>query len=278
MDADQVDVTLRALVDPVRRQLLDALRTQDGQSVSDLMGAAPSVGKHAVLKHIGVLESALLVTSSKVGRFRLVYLNPVPIIQLAERWLDVYSTQAGLGLTSLQAHLKENPMSAEPTEAARQQPSVPTPAEADRPARTIRAAIVISATAERIWTALTVPEESRRWYFGTAIRSTFEIGSALEYVDDDGEVQIRGTVVDVLPEGRLVHTFTALWSPAVATHPESRYEWHLEPLGDALTKVTVIHSGITVRSDLETEAEAGSTLILSALKTLLETGRSLRVG
>lgn len=262
MDAADVDVTIRALADPVRRRLLDALRERDGRSVSELADVVPALGRHAVLKHVGVLERALLVTSSKVGRFRLVHLNPVPIVQLAERWLDAYSTHAGLALTSLQHHLKENPMPLNPTAET----------------RTIRAAIIIAATPERIWTALTVPGESQRWYFGTAIRSSFEIGSPLEYVDEAGVVQIRGTVVDVVPEQRLAHTFVALWSPEVAGDSESRYEWQIEQVGEETTKVTIIHSGVVVGSAGESEVEQGATVLLSALKTLIETGRSLRVG
>jgi len=102
-----VDATIRALGDPGRRALLDALRARDGQTVSELGDAVPDLGRHAVLKHLGVLESAELVTTRKVGRQRFVHLNPVPIVELAQRWLDDYGALAGLTLTHLRKHLEQ---------------------------------------------------------------------------------------------------------------------------------------------------------------------------
>ncbi len=107
MSHDQVDATIRALGDPGRRALLDALRARDGQTVSELGEAVPDLGRHAVLKHLGVLETAELVTTRKVGRQRFVHLNPVPIVQLAQRWLDDYGSLAGLTLTHLKKHLEK---------------------------------------------------------------------------------------------------------------------------------------------------------------------------
>ncbi len=104
---DGVDATIRALGDPGRRALLDALRARDGQTVSELGDAVPDLGRHAVLKHLGVLESAELVTTRKVGRQRFVHLNPVPIVELAQRWLDDYGALAGLTLTHLRKHLEQ---------------------------------------------------------------------------------------------------------------------------------------------------------------------------
>ena len=102
-----MDATIRALGDPGRRALLDALRARDGQTVSELGDAVPDLGRHAVLKHLGVLEAAELVTTRKVGRQRFVHLNPVPIVQLAQRWLDDYGALAGLTLTHLRKHLEQ---------------------------------------------------------------------------------------------------------------------------------------------------------------------------
>ena len=259
MTYDAVDRTIRALADPTRRAMLDALRVGDGQSLSSLGTVAPALGRHAVLKHFTILEQAGLVTSRKEGRQRLVFLNPVPVLELAQRWLDDYGARSALQLTHLKTHLeKETPM-----------PSTPSPT------RTVRAAILVAATPQQVWHALTDPHECRQWYFGTHIRSTFEPGTALDYVDDDGAVQIRGTVVEVVTDRLLVHTFNATWSADVTSDDESLYTWRLEPRGADLTQVTIEHSGIPVGSSTDGQVEQGATVLLSSLKTLLETGRPL---
>ena len=101
-------MVLSALADPTRRRMLDALRATDGLSVSELTVAVAPLGRHVVLKHVGVLEQAGLVVTLKVGRQRLCYLNAVPIVQLAERWIDDFGVRAAAGLTALKKHLEEN--------------------------------------------------------------------------------------------------------------------------------------------------------------------------
>ncbi|MEP6632169.1 MAG: SRPBCC domain-containing protein [Lapillicoccus sp.] len=263
MPHDAVDQTIKALADPTRRAMLDALREGDGQSLSSLGTAAPSLGKHAVLKHFRILEQAGLVTSRKEGRQRLVFLNPVPVLLLAQRWLDDYGARSARQLTRLKTHLETETLMPSTT-------STPT-------TRTVRAAIIIKATPERVWHALTDPEECRQWYFGTYIRSTFELGTALDYVDDVGVVQIRGTVVEVEVGRLLVHTFNATWSDDVRNDQESLYTWRLELWGADLTQVTIEHSRIPVGSHTDGQVEQGATTLLSSLKTLLETGRPLPV-
>ena len=144
--------------------------------------------------------------------------------------------------------------------------------------RTIVSSIVIAATPEQIWHAITDPEQTAQWYFGTRVRSTWEPGSPIEYVDSDGDVQLTGEVLEVVPNEKLVHTFKAVWSQDIAGDPESRYEFRLEPMGESLTRVTIEHSGIPVGTATEEQVSGGSTLILSSLKTLLETGQPLPLG
>lgn len=143
--------------------------------------------------------------------------------------------------------------------------------------RTVRASIVIHATPAEVWRALTDPALTAQWYFGTSIRSTFVPGEPLDYVSDEGTVQIRGIVTEVERERRLLHTFAATWSPEVSADEESLFEWNLEPMG-AMTRVSIYHSHISAGSQTEDEVEEGATVLLSALKTLLETGRPLPVG
>lgn len=102
------DAVIAAIADPTRRRLLDALRATDGRSVNELTEAVAPLGRHVVLKHIRVLEEAGLVVTRKVGRQRLCYLNAVPIVQLAERWIDDFGARAASGLTALKLHLEGN--------------------------------------------------------------------------------------------------------------------------------------------------------------------------
>lgn len=101
MDAEQL--VFRALADPTRRALLDALFVADGQTVGQLVALFPDVTRFAVMKHLTVLEGADLVATERVGREKHHHLNPVPIAQLADRWVSKYAqpfTRAMLDLKS----------------------------------------------------------------------------------------------------------------------------------------------------------------------------------
>lgn len=100
------DDVIHAIADPTRRRLLDALREEDGQPIAALTERVAPLGRHVVLKHIGILESADLVITRKVGRQRLCYLNAVPIVQLAERWIDDFGAHTAAGLTALKRELE----------------------------------------------------------------------------------------------------------------------------------------------------------------------------
>ena len=81
----------RALADPTRRAILDTLFAADGQSVTALCAQSPQMTRFGVMKHLRILEEANLVTAAKVGRTKLHFLNPVPIAQLADRWISKYA-------------------------------------------------------------------------------------------------------------------------------------------------------------------------------------------
>jgi DNA-binding transcriptional ArsR family regulator len=98
---DEMDGVFRALADPTRRRLLDALFFEDGQSAGALCSRVPELSRFGVMKHVGVLEEAGLVTSRREGRSKLHYLNPVPIGLVADRWISKYAapfTRAMVGL------------------------------------------------------------------------------------------------------------------------------------------------------------------------------------
>ena len=91
----------RALADPTRRALLDALFDADGQSVGALCVLSPEMTRFGVMKHLRVLEEANLVTTAKSGRTKLHYLNPVPIAQIAHRWISKYAAPFASALVDL---------------------------------------------------------------------------------------------------------------------------------------------------------------------------------
>ncbi|MGE0242218.1 MAG: ArsR/SmtB family transcription factor [Parvibaculaceae bacterium] len=84
-----MDAVFRALADPTRRQLLDRLRAKNGQTLSAL-GAETDMTRQAVSKHLAILEDANLVVTLRRGRAKEHYLNPAPIFEIADRWIDKF--------------------------------------------------------------------------------------------------------------------------------------------------------------------------------------------
>ena len=87
-----VDKVFKALADPTRRRLLDSLRAQSGQTLGELC-AHLDMTRQAVTQHLGRLEDANLVATIRRGREKLHYLNPVPIHEIYERWIEKYEGQ-----------------------------------------------------------------------------------------------------------------------------------------------------------------------------------------
>ena len=103
-----MDEVFKALADPTRRDLLDALFADDGQTLSALEGRVPMT-RFGVMKHLKVLEEAGLVVTRKQGREKLHFLNPVPIRLIHDRWVSKYAEPWASALTALKNQLEENP-------------------------------------------------------------------------------------------------------------------------------------------------------------------------
>jgi DNA-binding transcriptional ArsR family regulator len=109
---DSVDESadiFRALADPTRRAILDALFASDGQSVGALCALSPEMTRFGVMKHLRVLEEASLVTTVRRGRTKLHYLNPVPIAQIAHRWVSKYAAPFASALVDLESQVAAAP-------------------------------------------------------------------------------------------------------------------------------------------------------------------------
>ena len=105
---DDVDDVFKALADPTRRELLDALFVEDGQTLTALEARVPMT-RFGVMKHLKVLEDAGLVVTRKRGREKLHFLNPVPIRLIHDRWVSKYAEPWASALTALTTQLEENP-------------------------------------------------------------------------------------------------------------------------------------------------------------------------
>jgi DNA-binding transcriptional ArsR family regulator len=100
-----MDAVFRALADPVRRQLLDRLHARNGRTLGELC-EGQEMTRQAVTKHLGILEEANLVVTVKRGREKLHYLNPVPIHEIAERWIGKYERVRLRALGDLKRNLE----------------------------------------------------------------------------------------------------------------------------------------------------------------------------
>ena len=132
--------------------------------------------------------------------------------------------------------------------------------------------IYIKTTPERLWEAITDPEMRAKYSFGVATNSDWTQGSTYSS-GVPGVIEIaEGENLEVDPPRRLVQTMTALWSDEVKAVGSSRVTWEIRTVGDSC-QLTVIHDQLPI--DANGELYGGWPMILSGLKTLLETGELL---
>jgi uncharacterized protein YndB with AHSA1/START domain len=244
MDMDDV---FKALADPTRRLLLDALHSEDGQTLTSLEERF-DMTRFGVMKHLGVLEEAGLVVTRKRGREKLHYLNVVPIQLVHERWVSKYAERWAAALSDLKTRIEGGTM-----------------------VKVFE--IYIKATPERLWEAITNPELRAVYNFGASIETDWCPGSPYEMSARGGSVVLgRGEILEVDRPRRLVQSMTALWSDDVESEGTSRVTWEIEPVGDSC-RLVVTHD--QMREGANDEIYGGWPMILSGLKTLLETGETL---
>ena len=106
MSAMDDDLVFKALADPTRRLLLDRLFERDGRTLTELESQL-EMTRFGVMKHLKVLEQAGLVVSRKQGREKLHFLNPVPIRQIHDRWIDKYREREVSALLDLKTTLED---------------------------------------------------------------------------------------------------------------------------------------------------------------------------
>ena len=260
-----MDEVFRALADPSRRLLLDSLNERTGQTLRELC-AGLDMARQSVSKHLAVLEEANLVTTVWHGREKLHYLNAEPINAIADRWISQYDRARVRALADLKTALEESPM--------------------DKPRFVY--ATYISTTPERLWQALTEPAFTKR-YWETTFDTDWATGSPMIW-DNHGVLisDPEQVVVESDPPRRLSYTWHTItpelaerfgWDAEfvakIASEPRSTVTFDIEPAGDGVVKLTVVHDGFAPGSTVAQMVSVGWPAVIASMKTLLETGDPL---
>jgi uncharacterized protein YndB with AHSA1/START domain len=203
--------------------------------------------RFGVMKHLKLLEEAGLVVSRRRGREKLHFLNPVPIRLVHDRWVSKYAEPWSAALSDLKHTLE------------RQMEKV--------------FEIYIRTTPERLWEAITDPELRSVYNFGMRVSSDWTPGSRFEMGSPNAPGLLgEGVNLEVDPPRRLVQSMVALWGDDVKAEGTSRVTWEIEPVGDSC-RLLVTHDQL--REGANDQLYGGWPMILSGLKTLLETGDRL---
>jgi uncharacterized protein YndB with AHSA1/START domain len=137
-------------------------------------------------------------------------------------------------------------------------------------------AVFVRATPEQIWDAITKPEFTSKYFYGSVIESTWTAGTPyLGWSSDHSQQYVDGEVIEATPPHKLVTTWRALYDPETAAEPPSRVTWEIEPAGDGVTKLTVVHDELDASPKTAESVAGGWSYVLSGLKTLVETGEPL---
>lgn len=245
-----MDQVFRALADSTRRLLLDRLREDNGQTLSQLCGHL-AMARQSVTQHLSVLESAKLVSTIRQGRLKLHYLNPVPLHEIQDRWIQAFEYPRLHALSALKYKAEEATMAQKPKFVY---------------------VIFIHSSAEKVWDALTDSDLTAQ-YWGHSNVSDWRPGSRWEHQRTDGSnvADVVGGVIEAQRPHRLALTFGS--PTATDQKPPSLVRFAIEPYND-IVRLTVTHEDLADQDEYEAAA-AGWSAVMSNLKSLLETGHVL---
>jgi uncharacterized protein YndB with AHSA1/START domain len=222
-------------------------------------------GRQSVSKHLAVVEAANLLTTVRRGRVKLHYLNPAPINDIAERWINRYDRPRVQALADLKRALEHT---------GGQKPEFVY-------------TTYIHTTPERLWQALTDAALTRRWW-GTTFQSDWHVGSTVTWEREGVVIADPAQVVlESQPFRRLAyswHTMTPELAASVGVSDEQVHRltaerrltasFDIEPLGE-LVRLAVVHGDFGPGSAWMELISEGWPRLLSGSKTLLETDAAL---
>ncbi len=244
-----MDAIFKALNDPARRRLLDALRARDGQTLTELEEQL-DMTRFGTMKHLKVLEDAALILTRRAGRFKYHFLNVLPLQEVIDRWIEpLLARPAARSILDLKRKLEGTSEMTKPD---------------------FMMMTYIRCTQDALWDALNDAEAYAHWDF--LGQSAQRNGDTVIYRTPDGTVTLHARDIEVEPKTRLVTTFEPKWDDE--TTP-SRVVYVIEPQGD-YCKLTVEHHGLN--HDPEGGTADGWARSLAGLKTWLETGEDANFG
>lgn len=242
------DAVFRALADSSRRKLLDRLLERNGQTLLEL-GKGLRMTRQAVTKHLTILEEANLVSWKRVGREKLHFINPVPINEIAERWIRKFERRHLSVLSALRKQLEGE----------------------DNAESSFVYVTYIRTTPERLWSALTSRDFARQYWLGVEVDAEWKVGGDWKLSYPNGKVVDAGQIVEFVPEKKLAIHWRHEMRPELKEEGWSLCTMEIEPSGPAV-KLTVTHSMERADSKFIVAVSGGWPQILSNLKSLLETG------
>ena len=247
------DAVFKALNDTSRRLLLDALFARDGQSLGELSDLLPQMTRFGVMNHLSILGDAGLVTTHKVGRRKLHYLNPVPLQLVHERWITKYTERKARTMTQIKSELEAESRSTAPDHIYQ---------------------VIINVSPPIVWNAIVDGDVTEKYFYGTRVESTWVEGGPITYTHPDGSVAAEGHIVCIDPGTMVEMTFQALWDDDLVAEGPAREIWRVEDLHGA-TKLSIELYETPAGSKTYTDFTSGFPYIVSGMKTLLETGNTL---
>jgi uncharacterized protein YndB with AHSA1/START domain len=132
----------------------------------------------------------------------------------------------------------------------------------------------LAAPAEKVWKALVEGEQTQRYFYGTRLHSSLEPGSPLSYLAGETRM-VEGRVLEIERGKKLVCEQRSLWDEKVARDPATTVRWEILPLGPEVSRLTLSHHDFSGETETYRQSAQGWPVILSSLKTWVETGRTL---
>ena len=244
-----MDLLFKALADPTRRRLLDSLHARPGQSLRELQGQL-EMSRFGVMKHLGVLEEAGLIVTHRKGRFKYHYLNPLPLQETMDRWIEpLLEKPAAQAVLNLKSQLEGNTRMSKPDFVMQ---------------------TYIRCSVDALWKALEDETQIENFHFMpvTAKRE----GETVHTYLPDGKPMLSSRLIRATPKTEMECTFEPHWEGGGAT---SRVIYRIAEEG-AHCKLTIEHYDLTFPVIAGEGVADGWARWTDGLKTWLETGKPAR--